>query len=63
MSMRNDTYRVGEVRPSQLLHTFGIGAIIDLPHLSVMVMGLDDWGLAYALEIGEERLLQAVQQQ
>ena len=55
-------YRVGEVRPSQLLHTFGVGAIIDLPNLSVMVMGLDDWSPAYATEIGEERLLAAVQQ-
>ncbi|WP_129677670.1 DUF1998 domain-containing protein [Candidatus Chloroploca sp. Khr17] len=63
MSLRNEKYRVGEVRPSQLLHTFGIGAIIDLPHLSVMVMGLDDWSPAYATEIGEERLLLAVQEQ
>lgn len=61
--MYNEKYRVGEVRPSQLLHTFGVGAIIDLPHLSVMVMGLDDWAPAYAPEIGEERLLQAVQNQ
>jgi len=63
MTLRNEKYRVGEVRPSQLLHTFGVGAIIDLPHLSVMVMGLDDWSPAYATEIGEERLLFAVQQQ
>lgn len=63
MSVRNEKYRVGEVRPSQLLHTFGFGSIIDLPHLSVMVMGLDDWSPAYATEIGEERLLQAVQGQ
>ena len=34
---------VGELRPSQVLHTFGIGAIVDLPNLSVMVMGLEDW--------------------
>ncbi len=54
-------YRVGEVRPSQLLHTFGVGAIIDLPNLAVMGMGLDDWSPAYATEIGEERLLAAVQ--
>lgn len=63
MSLRNEKYRVGEVRPSQLLHTFGVGSIIDLPHLSVMVMGLDDWAPAYASEIGEERLLLAVQRQ
>lgn len=55
--------RVGDVRPSQLLYTFGIGAIIDLPNLSVMVMGLEDWPTAHAPEIGEERLLLAVQAQ
>jgi hypothetical protein len=32
---------VGELRPSQLLLTFGVGAILDLPNMSVMVMGLD----------------------
>ncbi len=47
--------RVGELRPSQLLFTFGIGSIIDLPNLSVMVMGLDDWEPARSEEIGEER--------
>ena len=31
---------VGEVRPSQTLTTFGIGSLVDLPNLSVMVMGL-----------------------
>lgn len=55
--------RVGEVRPSQLLHTFGIGSIVDLPHLAVMVMGLDEWQPGYAQEIGEERLLAAVREQ
>jgi hypothetical protein len=34
---------VGEVRPSQLLYTYGVGSIIDLPNISVMVMGLEDW--------------------
>lgn len=53
--------RVGELRPSQLLFTFGVGSIIDLPNLSVMVMGLDDWEPARSEEIGEERLLLAVQ--
>lgn len=54
--------RVGEVRPSQILFTFGVGAVVDLPNLSTMVMGLDDWSVAYLTEIGEERLLQAVRQ-
>ena len=56
--------KVGEVRPSQLMFTFGVGASIDLPHLSVMVLGLDDWNRNDLLgkEIGEERLLSAVRQ-
>lgn len=52
---------VGELRPSQLLLTFGVGAIVDLPNMSVMVMGLDDWPVRHATEIGEERLLRSVQ--
>jgi hypothetical protein len=41
--MRRERARVGELRPSQLLFSFGVGAIIDLPHISAMVMGLEDW--------------------
>lgn len=63
MSSVGDRYRVGEVRPSQLLYTFGVGSIIDLPNLSVMVMGIDDWSQHATSEVGEERLLQAVQEQ
>lgn len=54
--------RVGELRPSQLLHTFGVGAVIDLPHLAGMVAGLDDWDLIHAAEISEPRLLAAVRE-
>src|SRR5437763_6893982 len=52
---------VGEVRPSQSLTTFGIGSLIDLPNLSVLVMGLEDWPIARSEEIGEERLMVSVQ--
>ncbi|MBS2964246.1 DUF1998 domain-containing protein [Actinocrinis puniceicyclus] len=52
--------RVGELRPSQLLHTFGIGSIADLPNLSVMVMGLDRWDPGNAAVVTEQRLLTAV---
>jgi hypothetical protein len=52
---------VGEVRPSQTLTTFGIGSLVDLPNLSVMVMGLDDWPNAHSTEIAEERLLRSAQ--
>ena len=51
---------VGELRPSQLLHTFGIGSIVDLPHLSVLVTGLEDWPLASCRPIQESRLLEQV---
>lgn len=54
--------KVGELRPSQALTTFGIGSIIDLPHLSVMVMGLEDWPLKDTVEIGEQRLLASVKE-
>jgi hypothetical protein len=52
--------RVGELRPSQFLHTFGIGAVVDLPHLSAMVMGLEDWQPGYCTTLSEERLLAEV---
>src|SRR5262249_61805186 len=53
---------VGELRPSQVLTTFGIGSLVDLPNLSVMVMGLESWPDSYATEIGEERLLLSAEQ-
>lgn len=57
--------RLGEVRPSQVILSYGVGALVDLPHLSVIVMGLDDWsadpGVARIIE--EERLLRAVRSQ
>jgi len=34
---------VGEIRPSQLLWTYGPGALIDLPNISVITMGIDRW--------------------
>ncbi|MDR3233642.1 MAG: hypothetical protein LBT46_08280, partial [Planctomycetaceae bacterium] len=52
---------VGEVRPSQLMTTFGIGSLVDLPNLSVIVMGQDDWNINYSTEIAEKRLLRAAQ--
>ena len=56
--------KIGDLRPSQLLYTFGVGAIVELPNLSVMVMGLDDWPVEQgASEIPEPRLLRAVQRE
>jgi len=52
---------LGELRPSQLIFTFGIGSLIDLPNMSALVMGLDDWDTRYCKEIEEERLVAAIQ--
>src|SRR5438445_8057558 len=60
MSASRKKYRVGELRPSQVLFTYGIGSIVDLPYISTIVMGLDDWETPYPAILGEERLLQAV---
>lgn len=58
--------KVGSVRPSALLYTSGIGATVDLPHLSVMPHGLDGWQRYYDRRPGgadvivEPRLLDLV---
>lgn len=51
---------VGQVRPSQLLWTYGPGALIDLPNLSVVTMGLDKWDIDRCPPVEEARLLAAV---
>jgi Domain of unknown function (DUF1998) len=51
---------VGEVRPSQLLWTYGPGALIDLPSLSVVTLGIDRWEKDRCPPIQEARLLTAV---
>lgn len=52
---------VGELRPSQLVFTFGVGAMVDLPSLSVLVMGLNDWKENDCHPLHDRRLLAAVQ--
>ena len=52
---------LGEIRPSQLIFTFGVGSLIDLPKMSALVMGLDDWNTSYCREIKEDRLVAAIQ--
>ncbi|MGB3403915.1 MAG: DUF1998 domain-containing protein [Microcoleaceae cyanobacterium] len=54
-------YRVGELRPSQILFSFGIGAMVDLPNLSAIVMGSESWNDKNTVQLTEERLLAAVQ--
>lgn len=52
---------LGELRPSQLIFTFGVGSLIDLPNMSALVMGLDDWDTRYCTEVREDRLVAAIQ--
>jgi hypothetical protein len=55
-------FRVGQVRRSQVLHTYGVGSIVDLPRMSVMPSGLQQWPAPSPLnEITEDRLLALVQ--
>ncbi|MGL5860732.1 MAG: DrmB family protein [Phycicoccus sp.] len=35
--------KVGSSRPSSLIHTYGPGALLDLPHFTVLPLGFDDW--------------------
>lgn len=53
MSLNN----VGQIRPSQLLWSYGPGALIDLPNLSVLTMGLDRWQEDRCVPVEEPRLL------
>ena len=58
----SDRSPVGEIRPSQLLWTYGPGALIDLPSLSVVTEGIDHWPKEECLPIEERRLLSAVRE-
>ena len=60
MSTGNKKYQVGQVRPSQLLWTYGPGALVDLPNLSVITMGLEFWRKDLCTPVFENRLLNAV---
>lgn len=57
------TTPVGEVRPSQLLWTYGPGALVDLPNLSVVTLGIDRWDVTLCRPIREARLLAAVRRE
>lgn len=65
-SASTDKYlrRVGSQRPNALLYSDGVGSVVDLPHLSVVVQGLDYWDYRQAtdFELTEPRLLQRVRQ-
>ncbi|MBA8792843.1 hypothetical protein FHX74_000437 [Friedmanniella endophytica] len=57
-SQRQPT-RIGNARPSQLMTAAGIGAVADLPGMSVLVRGLEAWGAGGPV-IAEPRLLAEV---
>ena len=52
--------RVGAIRPSQAIHSYGVGSLVDLPNLSVMIGGLDRWDITRQDVVVEDRLLSAV---
>lgn len=47
---------IGDVRPSQVITTFGPGAIVDLQTMSVVVAGIDEWRKDDDQRIQEPRL-------
>ena len=49
-----------DTRPSHLVTVTGVGAIADLPSMSVIVRGLDAWNPEHQDSIEEPRLLDAV---
>lgn len=62
MAEKQVSKRVGGVRPSQMMYTYGVGATVDLPNFTVIVAGLDDWDETKQTFIREDRLLRAVRQ-
>lgn len=53
----------GTIRQSQLITTFGPGAMVDLPHHSVVIGGLEEWTLGPdKRRISEDRLVAKIQQ-
>ncbi len=51
----------GQIRRSQVVTTYGPGALIDLPYYSAIVGGIDDWLSAGSKEIVEPRLSRKLQ--
>lgn len=61
--MKGEKTPIGQVRPSQLLWTYGPGALIDMPSLSVVTLGIDRWEKSRCQPIEEARLLAAVRKE
>ena len=60
--MTQDAIKVGELRPTQLLWSFGVGSVTDLPHLATIIGGLQDWNQQHCELVNEPRLLSAVRE-
>ena len=54
--MERHNKSIGELRSSQLITTFGIGAVVDFLNYSVMILGQNYWNLNNLNTIREERL-------
>jgi uncharacterized protein DUF1998 len=52
--------KVGELRPTQMLYNFGVGGVVDLPLISALILGIDDWDTTHMRKLPDERLLAAV---
>ena len=48
--------RAGELRPSQAVTQSGPGSLVDLPTLSMVMAGIDDWNQSTARRVDEPRL-------
>lgn len=57
---RGTPTRVGSARPSHLVTTAGVGAVVDLPGMSAVVRGTEAWALERADAVDEPRLLEKV---
>ena len=54
----SDSHESASSGPARCSYTYGVGSVVDLPNLSVMVMGLDDWNHSTTgRRSTEERLL------
>jgi hypothetical protein len=58
-SARHNRAKVGSSRPSELLYTYGPGAIMDLPQFTVMPTGLDDWDRIWNRREGDPPVIRA----
>lgn len=52
---------VGDVRPSQVISSYGPGSIVDLQTMSIIVAGIDRWPKDHDHRISEPRLQSALQ--